>query len=357
MNILERAQAMLAKLESSSENILFSPVSLEMSLGLVSSGAFGETRDQLLEFLGHSDYAPVAKVLTGRVNQSTPVYSSVVNLANSVWVNRRYSINSGFLGVAESAYDAVVDSINVERPIESAELINAWCSEKTHGLISDVVNPDMIIPALALILCSSLYLKASWTTKWNVGAGTFVNHAGKYIDLPDMLYSTEKQYFETSNAVGFGKNYAGGIVFVGILPHAGVGISDIDLNAFIKSKSNDYDVEVCMPKLNYAFESKNIVESLKALGVDRIFDVDADLSGLVSGVGSVCVSDIIQKCRIALDENGTEAAAVTATYVMRTMAMLRERRKKQVYLNRPFYYMILDDVTSQVLFIGSVNTP
>ena len=150
-----------------------------------------------------------------------------------------------------------------------------------------------------------------------------------------------------------------GATFIGILPNEGVDIADIDLAALIASETTDYDVDISMPKLNYDFSSDAFIDSLKKFGITDIFVEGAKgLPNLVNESDDLFVSRIIQKCKIELDENGTKAAAVTAIAAMDSAAFVEPRPIKEVHLDRPFYYLIVDDVDvpGTILFIGSVNT-
>ncbi len=115
-----------------------------------------------------------------------------------------------------------------------------------------------------------------------------------------------------------------------------------------------------MPKLNFETTAENIVEILKAQGVGEVFDKEqSDLTGLVEMEADEVsyVSDIIQKTKIELDENGTKAAVTAIMVDMCTTAMPVERERKQVYLDRPFAFMIYDEAQNQIVFMGKVVQP
>lgn len=377
VDYLERAKSVFMQLEHADQNSLYSPLSLEMALGLLSEGADGATRAQILEFLGTEDYSQIAKAVmqyadsittSKEADDAEPTdmevaldsiyggYNTALQIANSLWVGKRYSLQDAYLGVANDSYDAESASVDFADPIKACEIINAWCEEKTNGLIQNMLKPDSIDPMLALILCNSVYFESAWTEPWGVREGEFINGNGEVVTVDDMLFQTLDTYYETENAVAFGKRYISGATFIGILPDEGKSLADIDLSDLLSSKTYEYDVHASMPKLNYDFTCDRLIEILQSLGVVDAFTPEAVLTKLVNESNDMSVSKVLQKCKIELDENGTKAAAVTMVSVKDNAVMLEEPAPvKEVHLNRPFYYMIVDENVNQVLFIGAVN--
>lgn len=370
---LERAKDTFINVHRKDENTLFSPTSLEMALGLLSEGAGGTTKDQLLAYLGVDDYSEVAKAMMEYADSVTDEeetidedgfeailfggYHNVLELANSLWVKEGYTLKSDFLSVAQDMYSATAQNADFSDAEGLCTKVNEWCSEKTHGLINKILDPDMITPELALILCNSLYFESSWWEPWQVYEGQFTNSDGTVVEVPDFLHDMVNTYYETENATAFAKSYNNGSTFIGILPSEGVELADIDLDALLASKTQDYDVRVSMPKLNYEFTADNLMTVLEQAGVSDVFiPGKADLTGLVNESKELFVSKILQKCKIELDENGTKAAAVTAVMAADNAVMMEEPEYKDVHLTRPFYYMIINEEVNQVLFIGAVNS-
>lgn len=368
----ERAKAMFALVKDEDGNSLYSPASLEMAIGMLSEGASDTARKQILGYIGVDDYAVLAEALmkhaditneedttAGGFEAYDSNYKTVLNFANSVWVNDKYSLNKSFLDKVQTSYRARAEAVDVEDPVGACQTINDWCYETTNGLVQKVVTETMIVPDLSAILCNSVYFESAWWKPWSVREGTFTNKDGSQVKLDDMLHATVNTYYETDNAVAFSKGYVSGATFIGILPNEGVDIADIDLAALIASETTDYDVDISMPKLNYDFSSDAFIDSLKKFGIVDIFTENAKgLTNIVNESDDLFVSRIIQKCKIELDENGTKAAAVTAIAAMKSAAFVEPRPIKEVHLDRPFYYLIVDDVDvpGTILFIGSVNT-
>lgn len=371
-NSVERAKAVFMQLDSDTENVLYSPVSLEMAFGLLSEGASDSAKAQILKYLGVEDYAPVAEALmahsditnmeddtAGGLEMMDSGYKTALNYANSLWVRDDHVLKDVFVKKAQESYRAVADAIDVSDPVGTCDKVNSWCDKATNGLISKIIDPSVITNELALILCNSVYFESAWYEPWDVSDGEFKNASGDVMKLSDMLYDTVGTYYETDNAVAFAKGYVSGAKFIGILTKEGVGIEDIDLTALLASETRDYDVHVSMPKLNYDFTGNNLVDILKAIGITEVFDRNAlALPGIVDEVGDLYVTDVVQKCKIELDENGTKAAAVTAIMAAMNALPMEPPEFKEVHLNRPFYFMIVDDidVPGTILFMGAVNS-
>lgn len=356
---LERAKAMFVDMDKPDCNVLYSPLSLEMALGLLSEGAAGETRRELCEWLKYDEYSQFVRAMLDRADEFTKTsetlngYKIAMHIANSIWLNRRYTLRGEFHRVATHAYRAAAETMNFAKPDAVATAINMWCAEKTANMINEIISAESIYDNRALILCNALYFESGWKSPWQVYPGKFTNAAGEVVELQDMMYDTASIYYEVYNAKAFGKAYTDGVRFIGILPDEGFKLADIDLTQLIESETYHYEVDVAMPKFSYDYTCSDLIESLKRQGVSRIFSDKSELSGLVKESDYIGVSEIIQKCRIELDENGTKAAAVTAVGCDDFGGAMFEFKK--VHLDRPFYYLILDERAKQVLFIGSIN--
>ena len=362
MTNLERAKAYLMAYETPNQNCIVSPASLDMALGLVNEAGSEVVRSELNALLGTTDYAVTACSTIDRSEDVSSSMRSQLRFANSLWVNNEYTLRPSFVGVAKSHYDAEVAPVDVRDSVEVANLINSWCAEKTCGLIPQIVSPDNINEGLAMLLCSSLYFKDKWRSIFAVDSGKFTLEDGTVQELDEFLYTDDATYMWAETAEAFGKEYKSGIKFIGILPAVGVGLEGIDFDALLASETTRYEVHASMPKLDYEFTCQGLIEMLKSLGIKALFDSGlGGLNKLVKESESVSVSGIVQKCRIILDEEETEAAAVTemeccfdgcALDFDEPMSVIKE-----VHLDRPFYYLIVDSFSNQVLFAGSVKEP
>ena len=174
------------------------------------------------------------------------------------------------------------------------------------------------------------------------------------IEKTKYMTCTGDQYYENDKSTAFGRDYANGLSFIGILPNdeGDFTLEDLDISGLLKSNP-EYDAVDCkMPKLN--FETSTVLnDMLSNLGLDNIFSSNADFSGIADQ--NVNVDTILQKTKLELDENGTKAAAVTAvTMECMSAAVEDEPIIKTVELTRPFAFLIYDRNNDEVLFIGKV---
>lgn len=366
------------------ENTLVSPLSLDMALGLASEGAKGKTKEELLDYLGYADYGEFAakymryidpainnsteadseiekETLSKENNESGSKYSKIFKLANSVWVNQEKTLKDSYKKNTEEKYHAQVENVDFgSGKDETVKTINDWCKEKTNNFIPHIINADGVDESMAAILVNALYFEAPWEKDWKLANDTFTEFDGKETEQ-EMLRDTLDVYFENEYATGFSKKYSNGMEFIGILPKTEeeFNISELDLESFMASKEvGTYDVMALMPKLNYETTADEVKNILMAQGVKTPFDQDnADFSEMIEleDGENIYISDIIQKCKIELDEGGTKAAAVTVIEARCTSALPMETKEvKFVLLNRPFAYMIYDSNKDQILFAGKV---
>ncbi len=233
--------------------------------------------------------------------------------------------------------------------------INGWVNDKTHEMIPSVLTD--IPENTAAVLINTLYFESSWREKWFFNEDykqTFTLLDGTKKEIPLMENGTN-DYFENDKATAFGCYYMNGIKFIGILPKESGDFTfeGLDIPSLLKNETWDYDVTAVMPKFTFDTEF-DLKDALSAAGLQNIFtEGAADFSGMTSET-DLFISEIFQKTRIELDENGTRAAAATVAIANDT-ALPIEREKKDVRLDRPFAFLIYDEDREQILFMGKVT--
>lgn len=343
--------------EASGKNIMFSPTSLNFALGMIAEGAKGETKEVLSAYLGTSDFASYAKEYLDKIQaynteDESYGYQSKVKIADAVWMDDGLTLQEKFKNTVSNSFGAEVKAVDFSATEETCDIINSWCDKNTEGLIPKIITPDLINDNTGLCLTNSLYFESGWSGEpWNV-SDTEENF-GK-IEKTKYMTCTGNQYYENDKSTAFGRDYANGLSFIGILPNdeGDFTLEDLDISGLLKSNP-EYDAVDCkMPKLN--FETSTVLnDMLSNLGLDNIFSSNADFSGIADQ--NVNVDTILQKTKLELDENGTKAAAVTAV-TMECMSAAAEDEPiiKTVELTRPFAFLIYDRNNDEVLFIGKV---
>ena len=373
--------------KESRKNTLVSPVSLNFALGMAAQGADGDTARELAKYLGQEDFGNFAEkymefadsLAQDRV-KTTPIedgrktnedglfiseisadgdYSFHYEIANSLWVDKQYRLQDAFRDVVQQKFDAEVENVDfVNAKEKTADQINSWCEEKTKGLIPRIVEPDMFEKGLATVLVNSLYFESPWSEKWGLQTHEFTNLDGKTTEQEMLFDGSLHTYYENDKAIAFSKSYYNGFQFIGILPKetGEFEIRDLDLKSLMDSETTEYKVHALAPKLNFDCYSDTVVDILKEQGIKKAFDPNGGFEYMVEEK-PLYIDKILQKCKIELDENGTKAAAVTAMMMKVGSAMRTEPEEiKEVYLDRPFAFMIYDSQNDQIVFVGKVTS-
>lgn len=337
---------------------VLSPVSALYAIGMTANGAKSETLSQLETAFG---------IPTERLNDFLFYYSKMlgsgatykVSLADSIWINEQnsFTVNPAYMQALVDYYRAQAFYGKFDPAL--CDALNTWVKEKTYDMIPKLL--DEINPDAALYLVNTLALQLGWAEPYETAVdGEFTTEGGT-VQSCQMLYGLESSYIEDDTTTGFFKRYNNWFSFVALLPDEGVSMEDYlaslsgeKLAALLDGAEEGCIVHTCMPEFttDSSFELK---DALQAMGVVHLFDENnADLTGMGY---PLYVSKILQKAHIALDKNGTSAAAATIVEVEAATAAPGEQPKEyEVYLNRPFVYMIVDYQSQLPLFIGVVNS-
>lgn len=358
-------------------NLVFSPLLIQIVLALIAAGSKGQTKDQLLCFLKSKSINELNSLYSHLVNivfvDGIPSGGPRLSVANGVWIDQTLPFKPSFKKVVDNVYKAASNSVDFQnKATEVANQVNQWAKMKTNDLIKEILPHGTVNNMTRLIFANALYFKGAWNDKFNaLETKDYEFHLlrGGSIKAPFMT-SNKKQY-----AVAFdgfkvlvlhykqGRDTTCRFCMYLILPDARDGLPAlIDkissepgfLNhhvPFEKAKMR----KLLIPKFKttFAFEASKV---LKELGVTSPF-TSGGLTEMVDSAlgGRLFVSQIFHKSFIEVNEEGTEAAAVTASVVM-TKSLIIEKEIDFV-AEHPFLFLIRDDATGVVLFIGSVLNP
>jgi len=345
------------------ENILVSPPSVIFALAMTANGAAGKTLNQMEEVLGGGiKMADLNRYLLFYADslEKSSSGKAEVNIANSIWFrdDSSLSVKKGFLQVNADYYGAEAFKSDFGSAATVAE-INKWVSDNTKGMIKEIV--DKIDPLTLMYLINATSFEAEWDKVYNkedVAPGEFTQADGSKLEI-DFMYSDEKYYLSGANVTGFMKEYSGGAFsFVALLPD-----EEMDIDDFIEGlKGEDFieiiagrteeEVRASLPKFSYEFKL-SLNDQLKQMGMPEAFAPgDADFSELGSFEGgNIYIGDVLHKTFIEVDELGTKAGAVTKIEMVGTGFTER----KEVWLDRPFVYAIIDNATGLPIFIGALK--
>ena len=346
-------------------NMLVSPASVEIALAMAMGGADNETLAQMQVLLGggatpEEVYAFCQTLMT----EMTEGENASFHAANSVWVNesKNYGdFNPDYEALLENSFGAELNALPFDEKAEKE--INNWCSDNTDEMIPEIVKN--IDPDSAAYLINALSFEATWASPYESDAthtGTFNNEDATTSEVT-FMEETLYTYYEAGNASGFRKEYADGkYAFLAILPNEDITLKtfletfDADAYlAFCDSETSEYTVSTSLPKFEYSY-SNELSEQLISLGMADAFDQNrADFGRIFAEAGNAFyIAKVLHKTAITVDTEGTRAAAVTAIEMRDNCAF--EMPEKEVILDRPFVYAIIDTETNMPIFLGTVNT-
>ncbi|WP_026494859.1 serpin family protein [Butyrivibrio sp. WCD3002] len=339
-------------------NALVSPVSVFMALGMLTNGAAGDTREELLKAVS-MDMDEFNNAMTELI-RSTSKDDEQLKLANGIWVNGADKLIKEYKKKMKEEYRAKLCAENFS--VETANEINKFVSKNTKGMINRLV--DMLPPASSMILVNALSFCGKWDKpfkEFQVNTeGVFTNVFGKKKRVT-MLNGTAGRYFEVKGGKGFLYPYENEkYIFAALLPDRGMSVDDV-LKASEATEITDAlrnaihtHVDIGIPEYTLDFETE-LSGIMKGFGVNNAFlSGKADFSEMLKGNGEDFISQIIHKTHIELDREGTRAAAITGVMVLGAAPPI-PGRNKEVILDRPFIYFILDNADKIPVFAGRVD--
>ena len=329
------------------ENIMMSPLSLNMAMGLVTNACSDNVAASMQNYYGAS--AEEYNQFVHDYMESLPDY---VEIANSLWVNDRFQPTDTIKTIATNQYASDIYTQKFDEALVNS--VNAWCSNKTHDKIPVILTNVPEADASAILL-NALYFNGRWTkqyTESDIHQEPFTLSDGSEITV-DMMYDSLDLYYENEKATAFGKYYEGNrYCFIGILPNqtGDFDLASLNLDSLLQSESHQ-PVVTGLPK--FTFESDMDLKAALAQTEATVLYQENSLDKLVKN-HSATVSYIKQKTMIRLDEIGTEAAAITSIACKNASTSPITQEPKEVILNRPFAFIIYDTEAKAPLFIGKV---
>ena len=318
-------------------NIVFSPLSIYQALSLLSNGARGKTQQEIITCLNHID-----QIETNLLNVNIlKIARQTLVLANAVL--SRFTPSQQFIHMSHKFKAFTGELISVEQ-------VNKWCSEKTNGLINKIINDISNVELLILI---AVYFKGKWEKMFksqDTYVTDFHNKDNSIIQTNMMKQINTFNYYEDENVQIIEMLYKDDdLSAIIILPQLNHTVDEFINEMLFPNIMDNYlnkmeynEVEIHLPK--FSFESDyELNDQLKEIGIKNAFDKDnADFS-IISPHQGLYVSKVIHKAFIRVDEEGTEAAAVTAVIMTKSMPIVRKADKKMI-VNRPFIFIIRDKI-------------
>lgn len=353
--------------EAGDRNLLISPLSVSMALGMTMNGAAGATRTAMEQTLGFDELSEDAINQTYRdlMDQLTGLDPNVIfQIANSIWIRDTFRVASDFIDVNRTYFDAEVEELNFDFP-EAAQIINDWVNEKTNGKITEIVQAP-IDPLIIMYLINAIYFKGNWSRPFDPDETTdaeFYLSDGSSKLVPTMRMETvyfpyfkDRDYDFQAVDLAYGDSL---FTMTILLPHRTWHIDDFiaQLNQAVWDTciSNLHRQKLGLlevPRFKFEYDIK-LNDVLKAMGMDIAFDPhQADFSRMsADSILGIFLGEVKHKTFVEVNEEGTEAAAATSVgpQLLSAGAFFR--------VDRPFVFAIRERTTGTIIFIGKVVDP
>ncbi len=350
-------------------NLFCSPFSVSTALAMTYGGARGETARQMAtalhftlepEFL-HPAFGELAR-LVADLNQSD---SQELAVANRLWIRKDFELLSSYTALVQKHYGAGLAPADFAADAEGArQEINAWVEKQTRDRIKDLVAPGMLTPETRLVLVNAIYFLGFWSEAFDprwTQPQPFHRSEKDSADVPMMLRIGEYTCLDEAKFQLLVLPYKGeDLSMVVLLPRPGEDVRAMESTLTAEAVARwtrlarKQKVNVWLPR--FRIESGfNLAETLGAMGMPEAFAGAADFSGMTGGK-DLMIGPVIHKAFVEVNEKGTEAAAATAV-VMKPASAMPTDRPLEFRADRPFVFLIRDNRTGTILFIGRLADP
>jgi serpin B len=354
------------EIKTDSENLFLSPLSTYAALLIAYEGAGSSTRNEFKKVLHIDDDAVPENFRSFSANLAKWRDSSnYMNIANAIWIQYDFKIESNYLDNVANKYLSELKPVDFLKKNTASFQINQWVQDKTNGLIKEIISPTDLDDSTRIVISNAIYFIGKWENEFD-----------KQLTKPDIFYSIKEdstqtgfmnqteylKYFENDHFQFVLVPYAGNDKSFGIiLPKSRYGIAEIEsgmneglLDTILNNLSYP-EVKLSLPK--FKLESGySMTEPLKRMGLNSAFTPYADFSGITKEK-KLFIDEIKHKAYIKINEEKTEAAAATVV-IMRTSASRGDFHNQKIFkADHPFVFMILDNKTRGIIFIGRYVKP
>lgn len=353
-------------------NLFYSPYSITQALAMTYAGANGKTQQQMAAALNftlpdnrlHAALNALDEGLAAAGGSQDEQNAFKLSMVNALWGQSGYTFQPAFLDVLCKYYGAGMHTLDfVKNQEASRQAINQWVSQQTNQRIQDLIAKGVITPNTRLVLTNAIYFKASWQTAFEKSETTnepfFVSNDSAV--LVPMLHGSAMYGYAKENGVQVVELPYSNADFsmVIVMPDADTFRQfeqslDVSKMAALINDLKQEEVDLTMPKFTFD-DSFSLAKTLQGLGMTDAFTPGvADFSKIDGGKGHLFIQDVLHKAFIAVDEQGTEAAAATGVEVGATAIQVESAK---VVIDHPFLFLIRNKQSGTILFIGRVVNP
>jgi serine protease inhibitor len=360
-------------------NLVYSPLSVAVALTMALAGARGDTAIEMravLHATGSDAFDRGMNALLGQLEVRTgprqrrdgSTDEVVLDAANSLWGQRDLRWHQAFLDALARYYGAGMRLVDYKQDADgAAALINAWTSQQTRGKIPQIIPPGVLDVMTRLVLVNAIYLKAAWEEPFDrpTTRRAFTTGDGSRLDVLMMAQDLHRAAYCSGPGWRAARlSYVGAEIAMAVLvPDPGVSLSSVEasldgtgLQRLLTSFRPVPAIRVEMPRWKFRVQEQ-LNDHLDALGMPTAFNgSEADFSGMTAQE-QLGISHVLHEAFIAVDEEGTEAAAATAVAMVETSARIPVSTPLTLVADRPFLFVVFDKATATPLFIGRVHNP
>jgi len=345
-------------------NIFISPLSVSMALGMTLNGANTTTYEAIqstleLDGLSQQQINETYKSLIDLLTQIDP--KVIFNIANSIWYRQGWTFEQEFIDVNKNYFNALVKSLDFNDPT-ATDIINDWVYNNTNGKIDKIVNS--IDPTVVMYLINAIYFKGTW--KYEFDKNETINDLfnapnGNQLPCKLMVQTNDFSYFTNSDFQAIDLPYGNGQFSMTVL----LPLPDKNVDSLIaKFSEENWDLwmsnfseqngTLYLPKFKLEYKI-TLNEVLKSLGMEIAFTPgQADFTKMYTGPFDLFIDEIKHKTFVNVDEEGTEAAAVTSVSIGYTSV---GGSGFTMRVDRPFVFVIREKKSGSILFVGKIVEP
>ena len=346
------------------KNYMFSPLSVKMMLMMAANGADGETKEEILKTTGVKDLESYNENIRLMLDKYSKSDILKLNISNSIWINsdktpQRFS--KAYKDLLSESFDATSGIVNDKTVLKE---VNGWVNKKTEGKIPEIINKDN--KDFFAMLVNAVYFKGRWYSEFNKSATkkdkfTFKDGTKKNIDFmnrtawmnyieKDGVQIVELPYLNFEEVFDENGNYVETKRFkdVNISMYLMMGDDAFNPEEMLMNTELDSEfIALSVPKFNIEYDTQ-LNDMLRISGIEKAFSMDAEFTDMFDS-GNMWLDSVIHKTYIKVDEEGTEAAAVTLGGMA---GSARPPEPVEVKYNKPFTFVIKDNFSGEILFVG-----
>ncbi|MEY2498149.1 MAG: hypothetical protein QOD12_1705 [Verrucomicrobiota bacterium] len=379
------------KLDGGDGNLCLSPYSIENALAMTFAGADGKTREEMARVLHlpanddaiHGSFGALQRQLEEMAAKSAKQIAAskerggarqpiVITIANRLFAQKGYEFREKFLALVKERYGAPLEPLDFGKDAAGAtQRINSWVEEQTRNRIRDLIPPGALDASTRLALVNAIYLKAPWAKPFLKGSTTpqpFHVRGGESVNVPTMNGLSHCGYAKRDGFIAVTLPYNDlDLQFVILLPDDAKGLPALEkkLSAPLLAQCAELqtqNVNLHLPKFKFEPPTMNLGATLQGLGMQTAFDrppgsANFDRLAPRRPDDYLYISAVFHKTFIAVDEEGTEAAAATAVAMAVGASAGQKPEPLEVKIDRPFLYVIQHVPSGACLFIGRVTDP